>query len=277
MDRAEIQQRIDAIAWYHEFDFGDGLKAVSTTRDVVAHRMVWAGIRAALDRVDFAGKTVLDVGCWDGYWSFYAERRGAAEVLAVDDITQNWGGGEGLLLARELLRSSIAVDQHRSIYDLAALGRRFDIVLCLGVYYHLIDPFYGFAQLRHCCHDATLLLLEGGATLALRPDAYFFDFGNRSSSAFMPTPAGLKEMLEAAYFSVESREWTIAPRSPSLWRKLEILSQAATDLETLTPEPPAKTGRLFATCRPFAGQSGQHRHKPPFGLHRYDPRFAEMR
>jgi tRNA (mo5U34)-methyltransferase len=116
MDRAEIQQRIDAGAWYHEFDFGDGLKAVSTAHGVADHRAVWAGFEAALERADFTGKTVLDVGCWDGYWSFLAERRGAADVLGIDDITQNWGGGAGFPLARELLLSSIA------IVDSLALG-----------------------------------------------------------------------------------------------------------------------------------------------------------
>jgi tRNA (mo5U34)-methyltransferase len=114
MDLAEIQKRIDAVTWYHEFDFGNGLKARSTTPDVVDHRVIWAGIQARLDRVDFAGKSVLEIGCWDGYWSFYAEKRGAAEVLATDDISQNWASGQGLPLARELLNSSIAVDQHSS-------------------------------------------------------------------------------------------------------------------------------------------------------------------
>jgi predicted nicotinamide N-methyase len=40
--------------------------------------------------VDFAGKTVLDIGCWDGQWSFLAENRGAARLLATDDCSQHW-------------------------------------------------------------------------------------------------------------------------------------------------------------------------------------------
>ena len=276
MDLAEIQKRIDAVTWYHEFDFGNGLKARSNTSDVEGHRAIWAGIRAGLDRIDFTGKSVLDIGCWDGYWSFYAEKRGAAEVLATDDISQNWASGQGLPLARELLNSSIAINQNLSVYDVASLGRKFDIILCLGVYYHLIDPFYAFSQLRHCCHDGTLLLLEGDATLGIRPDNYYFDFGNRAPSAFVPTPAGLQQMLEAAYFSVESQEWILAPRPPSFRYRLEVLSQAMRDLEALAPKPPRKTGRLMTACRPFAGPSKLHHYKPPFGLHRYDPRFARQ-
>ena len=108
MDLAETQRRIDAVEWYHEFDFPNGLKARSK-HDVEGHRLVWKFIQEQLDAVDFRGKTVLDIGCWDGYWSFYAERRGAARVLASDDRTQNWAGSRGLLLARELYGSAVEV------------------------------------------------------------------------------------------------------------------------------------------------------------------------
>src|SRR5687767_9189330 len=100
-----LQQQIDAVEWYHEFDFGNGLRAESHTPDVAAHRGVWSFIQQHLDKIDFAGKSVLDIGCWDGYWSFYAERRGAKSVLATDDVSQNWANGNGLLLAKRLLNS----------------------------------------------------------------------------------------------------------------------------------------------------------------------------
>ena len=66
-------------------------------------------MRSELDKVDFASKNMLDIGCWDGYWSFYAEQRGAARVLASDDKTQNWSGNIGLELARELMGSAIDI------------------------------------------------------------------------------------------------------------------------------------------------------------------------
>src|SRR5687768_12760300 len=107
MDLQEYQRRIDQVQWYHEFDFPNGLVARSKTEDIVFHRRIWSFIRHELDQIDFAGKTVLDIGCWDGYWSFYAERRGAKSVLAADDQTQNWAGSSGILLAKELMGSSI--------------------------------------------------------------------------------------------------------------------------------------------------------------------------
>lgn len=56
------QSKIDAIRWYHEFDFGNDLKARSLESDVEWHRRVWSFIRNNLASIDFQGKTVLDVG-----------------------------------------------------------------------------------------------------------------------------------------------------------------------------------------------------------------------
>src|SRR5262245_45690660 len=89
-DTAALQKRIDAVAWYHEFEFGSGLRAVPKDPHAHVHRAVWQFIERQLSQVDYRGKSVLDVGCWDGYWSFFAERRGAARVLATDDWSQNW-------------------------------------------------------------------------------------------------------------------------------------------------------------------------------------------
>ena len=63
MDLVEQQRRIAAVPWYHEFDFPNGLSARSATVDVEHHRKVWAFITAQLDRIDFRGKTVLDLKC----------------------------------------------------------------------------------------------------------------------------------------------------------------------------------------------------------------------
>src|SRR5262245_1788568 len=207
MDLAEMQRRIDAVEWYHEFDFPNGLKARSK-HDVEGHRLIWKFISSQLDTVDFHGKTVLDIGCWDGYWSFDAERRGAKSVLASDDVSQNWMAGQGLRLARELLASRVEVDQGLSIYDLGRLNRQFDIILCLGVYYHLLDPYYAFAQVRHCCHPGTIVLIEGdGALGGLEPNTLMFDLSDLGKSIFIPTKQTLAHMCQASYINVTSQTW----------------------------------------------------------------------
>ena len=143
---SDIQRRIDRIHWYHEFDFGHGLRAEVKTPDAKSHRALWHFIESELDKIDFAKKSVLDIGCWDGYWSFYAERRGAAHVLATDDSSQNWAGIAGFTLAKELFKSSVHSNLRLSVYDLHQLDAKFDIILCLGVFYHLLILFMLFLR-----------------------------------------------------------------------------------------------------------------------------------
>lgn len=95
------------------------------------------------------GKTVLDVGAWDGFFSFEAERRGAARVLATDNFCWSgpgWGTRQGFEYAHAKLGSSVeALDV--DIPDLSPdqIGT-FDVVLFLGVIYHVKDPLRSIEQ-----------------------------------------------------------------------------------------------------------------------------------
>jgi tRNA (mo5U34)-methyltransferase len=248
------QAEIDRIQWYHDFDFPSGLRARSRIENVEGVRAIWRFIEAQLDRLEFAGRSVLEIGAWDGYWSFYAERRGARSVLATDDVTQNWSSGTGLPLARELLNSQIEVRQDVSIYELTALGRQFDIILCLGVFYHLRDPFYGFTQVRHCCHPGTVVLMEGELAwngVAANEVRYFYN----DWLEFLPTASALRGLLKSAYLEVDSDVWLHSfPTPPS-------------------EHAPLQSDRAFMTCRPFTGVNDTYVYRPHFGLHVYDDRF----
>jgi 2-polyprenyl-3-methyl-5-hydroxy-6-metoxy-1,4-benzoquinol methylase len=91
---------------------------------------------------DLTGKTVLDVGAWDGFFSSEFERRGA-KVTAVD----SWTGPHALetfLLARERFGSNAAY-HHLDVHDISSetVEGTFDIVFCAGVLYHLRHPLLG--------------------------------------------------------------------------------------------------------------------------------------
>ena len=256
-----IQNRIDAINWYHEFDFGNGLVAKSKQPDIEFHRRLWAFIQSKLDPIDFAGKTVLDIGCWDGYWSFYAEKRGATHVMATDDAEQNWASDNGLMLAKELLRSSIETNTNLSIYDLADAKKRFDIVLCLGVYYHLIDPFYALSQIRHCCHDNTIVVLEGDV-LGGPEETAIYNFKDSGRARFQPSQALLARFLEATYFNIVSHAFL---------NPLNFRSRVRRALRPSGWKPPLN--RIVLVCRPFKGRNECYWYPPPFGLDCYDTRW----
>ncbi len=272
MTASDIQKQIDAISWYHEFDFPGGFSAKATTPDAGFHRKLWKFIEDELNKINFAGKTVLDIGCWDGYWSFYAERRGAAHVLATDDASQNWAGSKGLALAKTLLNSRIETRLDVSIYDLTPIKDRFDIILCLGVYYHLVDPFYAFAQVRHLCHPDTIVVFEGDITGGLRTNtSHIHITEDHSLPVFVPSFENLDMMLKAVYFSPQSQKlfWDMGK-----WRLRDRLKVYAEIVSGQHARLPTRTNRAFTICTPFRGVNKMHAYKPPFGLHRYDDRFS---
>lgn len=273
MNVADRQERIDQVPWYHEFDFPNGLKARSKSPDVEWHRNVWAFTRKHLDTLDFNGKTVLDLGCWDGYWSFYAEKRGAKQVLATDDQTQNWARSAGVLLAKELLGSSVEVRLDMSIYEVSRLGRTFDIILCLGIYYHLVDPFHAFAQIRHCCHKDTLVIFEGDEASGMPATSIWYDLSDSRRPMFIPTRHTFTQMLGAAYFDVISRFELFGPAS-ALKARLRICADALLRM-TKTDRLPRGMNRVVTVCRPVERANTLHAYRPPFGLHLYDDRFRE--
>jgi tRNA (mo5U34)-methyltransferase len=127
--RAELAQN----GWYHSFELPDG-GVIEGIMSLAWQRARWS--RFPIPSV-LSGKRVLDIGPWDGWFSFEAERRGA-DVTSVDCYeVANY-----LYLHRRL--GSKAVHRILNLYELPAAGLgRFHIVFCLGVLYHLKHPLLG--------------------------------------------------------------------------------------------------------------------------------------
>jgi len=225
-----------------------------------------------LDKIDFHGKTVLDIGCWDGYWSFDAERRGANYVLATDDASQNWGEGNGLLIAKQLLRSSVDINLEMSVYDLSSMNKKFDIILCFGVFYHLLDPFRAFAEIRHCCHNKSIVLFEGDmAWWGLAQGDARYRCGTISDDfpwTFLPSTSAFDSLVRAAYLRTESRDFlcstalALAKSRMKGWRNWLRGKKSIPIVD-----------RSLTVCSAFEGTNDMHRYRPPFGLDVYDDRF----
>ncbi len=128
--------------WFHTFALAPGIYTRGISRD--------HGYRLAVLGADrFAGRSVLDVGAFDGFYSFLAEARGARRVVAVDNeqyvawVRTRFGvtlpGGAGFHAIAEVLDSR--VDYHRmDALDVRELGERFDVVLCFGILHRVTDP-----------------------------------------------------------------------------------------------------------------------------------------
>lgn len=129
-DHQRQVERLSRLGWYHSIELPDG-SVIPGHQSVEQQR---TRLRQFRIPADLTGKRVLDIGAWDGWFSFEMERRGAS-VLAVDSARNT-----RLLEAKALLGSRI--DYH--IADICRLTAKevgtFDIVLFLGVLYHLKHP-----------------------------------------------------------------------------------------------------------------------------------------
>jgi tRNA (mo5U34)-methyltransferase len=226
---SELQAQADAFGWYHTIDLGNGVvtKGISvqeTSVDIIP---------------DVVGKSVLDIGAWDGKFSFLAEQRGASRVVALDhyawgvdfvargayweecinngmlpdqsrDETDFWRpdlpGQRGFNLAAKALDSKVqAVVGDFQRVDLDELGQ-FDVVLYLGVLYHMKEPLTCLERLRAVTKEVAVIeteavhlqgldhevLLQFHAGSSLRTD-----FGNW----YVPTIEALHNLCRAAGFT----------------------------------------------------------------------------
>ena len=71
-ERSGIQERIDRIHWYHEFDFGNGLRAEAKTPDAQSHRRLWRFVHLKLDKIDFTGQQPISSIVFRRGWSSWA-------------------------------------------------------------------------------------------------------------------------------------------------------------------------------------------------------------
>jgi tRNA (mo5U34)-methyltransferase len=201
----ELEARVNALSWVHRIDLGHGIVTPGT----------WTTPKLILEafaNMDFAGAKVLDIGCWDGLWSFEAEKRGAHEVYATDLLSQRHGTSETLLLAREALGSHIRYYPSLSVYDIDSLGVcDFDIVLFSGVYYHLKHPLKALAGIRKTMASGGTLLIEGEVLRGPRTSyARFFyhdSFHSDFSNWWVPTLPCLRDWVQSSYFEIQ-REYS---------------------------------------------------------------------
>ena len=205
----DLQSRVSAIRWYHTIDLGGGV----VTRGVDDSPMRLA--RARLPE-SLRGLTVLDIGAWDGFFSFECERRGAARVVAADHFSwhgSGWGTKAGFLLAREALGSRVE-DIDIDVMDLTPerVGT-FDVVLFLGVLYHLRHPFLALERVSSLTRDRLILETVVDLVGFRRPAMAFYpgrELNNDPTNWWGPNIPAVHGMLESLGFT----HVTTVTRSP---------------------------------------------------------------
>ena len=230
IESGDLAERVAAISWYHSIDLGRGVVTPGNPPD---RQMLSRGL------CDVRDKKVLDIGAWDGFWSFLAERRGAASVVALDhyawsvdfaarleyweaceqkgevpdyrlDFTEFWRpedlpGRAGFDLAHQMLGSSVQpmVADFMTV-DPAQIGQ-FDVVLFLGVLYHVREPLTALEKVCSLTRGVAVIETEAVAILGM-PQASLIEFHDSGglrgdyTNWFVPTEAALHAMCKAAGF-----------------------------------------------------------------------------
>jgi tRNA (mo5U34)-methyltransferase len=195
-ERANLQARVDQYHWFHSIDLGGGVVAHGAkTLDYINTEC-----ELILGPIDLRGTSVLDVGAINGYYSFAAKRRGATRVIASD----SWAWRDAHFRAKEtfdLARATLDVDVETLEIDPTELTKAagvFDVVLYLGVFYHLIEPIYCTRRLSECA--GRLLILEShlDALASPQPAMIFYpgaELNNDLSNWWGPNPHLLYDLM----------------------------------------------------------------------------------
>jgi tRNA (mo5U34)-methyltransferase len=219
MTRQQIERRVqDLGVWFHNID----LEGVPTAPNHFLGdypTLKWRRFAHAIP-ADLRGLSVLDIGCNAGFYSLEMKRRGASRVVAIDS-------DEGYLAQARFAAevSGADIDFRRlSVYQVAALHERFDLVLFMGVLYHLRYPILALDILHeHVVRDQMVFqcMLRGSMEagriepdypfsetgIFLRPDfpAMFFiekSYSSDHTNWWIPNRAGVEAMLRSAGFDI---------------------------------------------------------------------------
>ena len=232
-------------SWYHTIELPGGVVTPG-----------WFDLRPIIAKLpwpDVAGKRCLDVGTYDGCLAFELERRGAAEVVAVDIAShEDWDWpadarvqgparlaemagekGRGFEIARDALGSKVD-RRFVNIYDLTPeeLGT-FDVVVVGALLLHLRDPIRAMEAVRSVCGGHLLSWDQVDLTLSAvfrrRPVAQLHGSGE-GVQWWTPNIAGYHRMLFSAGFQIEAKAgpWSLpfgTAHPPTRWRKRDLLLQ----------------------------------------------------
>jgi tRNA (mo5U34)-methyltransferase len=220
--QGNLERRIRELApWFHNLVL-DGIATAPQHFLGDYPRVKFEKFAAALP-TDLTGKTVLDIGCNAGFYAFEMKRRGAARVVGIDTDARYLAQAE---LAAEVLGYDIELKQ-LDVYSVATLGERFDVVIFMGVLYHLRHPLLALDLIReHVARDLMLFqtMLRGSSAIEEMAENYPFSehavferpgaprlffvehrFAGDPTNWWIPNAACAEAMLRSAGFEILQR------------------------------------------------------------------------
>ncbi len=204
-----LRDRIEALGpWFQNIDLGDGITTAPGHFLGDYPGFKYRRFAEALP-ADLTGKSVLDIGCNAGFYAIEMARRGAARVLGIDSDARYL---EQARLASEVLGFPAIEFRQADVYDVAALGERFDLVIFMGVLYHLRHPLLALDLIReHVAGDLMLFqTMQRGSEEVFDPpaDHPFHKPGTFDPPEYFDEPGYPKmHFIERAYAGDWSNWW----------------------------------------------------------------------
>ncbi len=218
-DKGTFERKVQSLGeWFQNFDFG-GIKTAPNHPLGDYPRVKWDRFRGSIPQ-NLKGKSVLEIGCNAGFYAFEMKKREADRVVGIDtDRTY--------LCQAEFMRETLKLDvefRELSVYDVSELREQFDLVLFLGVLYHLRHPLLALDLLRqHVTRDLLVVqsMLRGSSkTEEIEPDYSFWEsevfcqpsfpkmhfvenqYAGDPTNWWIPNQACLEAMIRSAGFRV---------------------------------------------------------------------------
>ena len=229
-DAEILRARVQELApWFQNIDLGHGIVTAPEHFLGDYPRFKYERFAHAIPE-DLTGKSVLDIGCNAGFYSIEMKRRGAERVLGIDSDDRYLAQAR---LASEVLGFTDMEYRNLSVYDVGALGEKFDLVIFMGVLYHLRHPLLALDLIReHVAGDLMLFqtMQQGTDTVFEAPADHPFhkpgtfdppeffnepgypkmhfierEFAHDWTNWWAPNAAGSQAMLRAAGFTIEQQ------------------------------------------------------------------------
>jgi tRNA (mo5U34)-methyltransferase len=219
----KLREQIEALGpWFHNINLG----GIWTAPDHFLGDYPSAKFQrfAAHLPEDLSGRSVLDIGCNAGFYSMEMKRRGAERVIGIDSDERYLAQAR---LAGEALGYGNIEFRNLSVYDVGALGERFDVVIFMGVLYHLRHPLLALDLIReHVAGDMLIFQsLQRGSSRTMEieedyefeetdlffetafPKLHFIErqYAHDWTNWWVPNRACSEAMLRAAGFAIEVR------------------------------------------------------------------------
>lgn len=269
-----ILEQVNRYKWYHSIRVTN---EISTTSAKPEYQDLWDFNFGMMDSVDFKDRRVLDVGCRDGLFSFEAEKRGAREVIGIDNDL-SLGATEFLI---PFFNSKVRMHK-MNLYDLTPRDfGTFDIILFFGVLYHLRYPVWGLKKLVDCLSDSGFLLIESGMMVDSKLDNLEFMYCPFENSPYERTSCtffnqkGLSTTMRS--LNCRSIDCQTLRKSSGGEKRKGLLASVRKSLGTFKPGPKNNipTARQFLIYRKdlslkdtFATDywNGIHHHHTEYGV-----------